>query len=249
MSVSEQLQAVVALVKTRPMLLRYAQPEISVPSAHYFLLDAAAGPDRIALIMPGLKGADGPKAMSSFVRSVIQTDGLTRLLIEAEFPVQALDLQEATGELAAAHQRVFDDYDENVTSEESKAKLAHALDNVVVPTTPELTAAHQFVRWSRWEGGTWKPAGVVGARPDQRAYALAFPGHESKAGKIQSDFTEIESPEHFLNEDLPEALGRMGSVSAPETVKGASFEDAADRALYRFAADVFKKTGQTLYPQ
>lgn len=248
------LKAVVDFINGNKVLSRYLLPKVGHEDPGRPVVAAKADGSKLALVVSGMVLSDGPYGVvGSFVREVIpspnQLDGSKkiRIVIDAPFPEQALDLVKIADDDAVklkwwqtAHSS-YDDEEESATK-----RIDEVLANISDPGQPALQKHFKFVRWSEWDANEsgLNPRGVILVSPERRLYAVGFPGAESDAQRW-ARFAEV--PEDALDH-LQTIAGRTVFISTPETIRAVGWEDAPERALHKFGADYYAESGRTMFP-
>jgi len=115
---------------------------------------------------------------------------------------------------------------------------------------PEPTKRFRFSRWLEWEKEIGAvPAGVVLMAEDTSGFTFfGFPGYEDAAERHTSMW-QLGAPAINVEDifhTLQDSIGSRSSVAAREAIMAASWDDAAERAAYRFVRDVYQETGKAV---
>lgn len=116
---------------------------------------------------------------------------------------------------------------------------------------PLANRKFRFARWMEWVSreGLY-PAGVVMLNAERTHFTFfPFPGFEDLASTYTQHYTikGSASSEDEAFEILRDRTYRTTGVSMLESIKAASFGDAAMRAMDRVARDVLRETGTPVY--
>ena len=219
-------------------------PELGFNDGVEMLMDVVVAPGKMALIF-GNDSDSGPAPYRIVVFNVLEAiDGEAPVVACARaWPPAMWQFQRVTGQDVAVWDDRLDDYDdfEDVAIAGALAQLV----DLAPEPTPELLT-FTFVRWrSNTQDLGWVPAGVMLAKPDRSGILSApFDGFEDEADDWSTRFEQV--GENILDE-LPTFAGRDTDIEQPESIKATSFENAADRAKYRVAAEYYAATGKSLY--
>ena len=132
-----------------------------------------------------------------------------------------------------------------------RAKLSERLSQAEGLTkTPEPVRRFRFSRWLEWEKDAGAvPAGVILMAEDTSGFTFfGFTGYEDVAERHTSMW-QLGAPAIDVEDifhTLQDSIGSRSSVAAREAIMAASWDDAAERAAYRFVRDVYQETGKAV---
>jgi hypothetical protein len=234
---------VVAFMRAAPTTARLVYPTIGRSFDAYPAFGGIAKGRKMGWVSAG----EPYTVAGSFVHEVIPvSDKRVRVRVDDYFPEQAIDfVRVEDAQALTAYHTAFDRYDdaEDAANDELAAVMRRIPDKI---DEPRLGYSLTFVRWSQLDLETNErmPAGVIMKTEDGKGlWSYAFPSGQSQAGRWRKQHNV---PEDVLKQ-LPRTAGFYTFISAPEKIRGQTWEDAGIRALYKYGADYFSETGRTLF--
>lgn len=153
----------------------------------------------------------------------------------------------------SADERVQYEVVEDICDEnepELTKKLASTLDNAKSLTLrASPNKVFEFSRWLEWRiGGGLQPAGVVLKKPSGDGFLYyPFPGFDTEAERLTGKYSAWRGDTKGMFDEMSASLGRYTTVSRPEQIKASDYNDAVERAMRRFAVDVYNETGEKVF--
>jgi hypothetical protein len=236
-----------AFVNSGPVSLSLSLPSVGVVDKRGQVLHAVASNDKIA-VFTGDRDRD--PLVFPFTAPPIADDTTLRVQVTRPFPAPVLRFTKVRPG-APEMQGFLDALDDFESENKSalRAKATEAMDLVQVWTEPPKTTIVHYMTWFEYSPDERKrgPRGIVAVSEDgKRLVGRTFPGYEDEAEQWNRWVNLPANPKLAL-EAVADESGRYVVFSGPREMIGHSWEDAATRALYDYAAEVFQATNRSVF--
>ena len=236
-----------AFANSGPVSFRLTLPVVGFQDSARPVLRVFASENKIALFT-----GDEDRDPAVSVYSSAERIGDSVLLQTVKpFPVYQLVLTKLKPESPKfkEYDDSFEDLDDRIGGnwESLREKATRRMAETQVWEAPPRTVTVHYMTWYEWSmTGRLDGARGIVAVPEggRKIVGVTFPGREADAAQWNHYVNTPENPRRAL-EGLTGAVSQYVMFSDPREMNGHSWEDATQRALFDYAAEIYAKTNRS----
>jgi hypothetical protein len=223
-------------------------PDVGYHGARRLALRAVARENKLAIYTGGESDPD----TYVFISAERSGDGVEVQLVRP-FPVPVLYISRINpinpryttwrDEAESLHEQYEDSWD-NLTTQ-----AVARLEGLPVWTEPPHSVIVHFMTWAEYSPNPTKtgPMGIVAVAPEgRRLVGVPFPGREADTGQWGHwKGLPVEPAQGLLAVGIEAGFHML--LGEPRTSAGHSWEDAAERALHTYGAEIYRDTNRSMF--